>query len=154
VEARGDARPLSLSSPVSYEVSLAVMREKDVADYIVWSSLVGLRAIALEKGAEVDAMDVEDVEDMLADCDDDSRTSLAAYPAQCNATGSRLGLELGRRIKKRSPGTAVLLDAAAYLSNSVLDLDSLPIDEAPDFVACSFYKLFVSIIFISGRTRP
>lgn len=82
------------------------------------------------------------------------RPSLAAYPAQCNATGSRLGLELGRGIKKRSSDTAILLDAAAYLSTSVLDLGSVPLDEAPDFVACSFYKIFASrIIFLRCPER-
>jgi molybdenum cofactor sulfurtransferase len=77
--------------------------------------------------------------------DEEGRPSLAAYPAQCNATGSRLGLELGRRIKRRFPETAILLDAAAYLSTSVLDLGSVPLEEAPDFVACSFYKIFVGL---------
>lgn len=78
--------------------------------------------------------------------DDEGRPTLAAYPAQCNATGARLGLELGRRIKRRAPNTAVLLDAAAYLSTSVLDLGAVPIDEAPDFVVCSFYKILVRLL--------
>lgn len=83
----------------------------------------------------------------------EGRLSLAAYPAQCNATGSRLALELGRRIKRRSPDTAILLDAAAYLSTSVLDLGSVPHDEAPDFVACSFYKIFVSLSYRPVLTK-
>lgn len=90
-------------------------------------------------------MDAMEVEEMLAGWQDDDRPSLAAYPAQCNATGSRLGLELGKRIKQSSPNTAVLLDAAAYLSTSVLELGAIPVEEAPDFVACSFYKVFVSV---------
>ncbi|KAK4705574.1 molybdenum cofactor sulfurtransferase, partial [Phenoliferia sp. Uapishka_3] len=105
------------------------------------TSLVGIRGPALENGADVESMDDEAIEKWLASPSNKSR-EIFAYPAQCNATGSRLGLDIGRVVKKRDRSTAVLLDASAYLSTSPLDLDSLPFDEAPDFIVCSFYKLF------------
>ncbi|ORY80683.1 pyridoxal phosphate-dependent transferase, partial [Leucosporidium creatinivorum] len=104
------------------------------------TSLVGIRGLALAGGAQVEALEAEEM--LKGWLREEGRPNLVAYPAQCNATGSRLGLELGRRIKRRSPDTAILLDAAAYLSTSVLDLGSIPLEEAPDFVACSFYKIF------------
>ncbi|KAJ6626919.1 pyridoxal phosphate-dependent transferase [Mycena sp. CBHHK59/15] len=103
------------------------------------TSLVGVRGSALARGAIVDALDVDDV---LESFHNDSQATLFGYPAQCNATGQRLGLELSRRLKQRHPNVYILLDAAAYLSTAVLELDSIPIEDAPDFIACSFYKLF------------
>jgi molybdenum cofactor sulfurtransferase len=100
---------------------------------------VGIRGCALAKGALVEALDVKDIG--LGNGDENTKT-LWAYPAQCNVTGSRLGLSLTRELKRRS-NAAVLVDAAGYLSTSVLDLDSIPYEEAPDFVVCSFYKIYV-----------
>ncbi|KAJ7022032.1 molybdenum cofactor sulfurase [Mycena alexandri] len=102
------------------------------------TSLVGVRGCALARGALVAAMDVDE---MLEHPQDDSSPPLFAYPAQCNSTGQRLGLGYGRLLKERHPNGLVLLDAAAYLSTAVLDLQSLPIALAPDFIACSFYKI-------------
>jgi hypothetical protein len=84
-------------------------------------------------------MDLKDVG--LRDGDENTKT-LWAYPAQRNVTGSRLGLDLTRELKRRSDA-AVLVDAASYLSTSVLDLDSIPYEEDPDFLVCSFYKMYV-----------
>ncbi|GAA5998033.1 uncharacterized protein JCM10292_002275 [Rhodotorula paludigena] len=72
----------------------------------------------------------------------DSAPTLYAYPAQCNATGSRLGLRFCAQIKRANPHAAVLVDAAAYTSTSVLDLGSVKEEEAPDFVVASVYKIF------------
>ena len=69
--------------------------------------------------------------------------TLYSYPAQCNATGARLGLRFGAQIKRANPRAAVLVDAAAYCSTSVLDLGSVAEHEAPDFVVASVYKIFV-----------
>ena len=44
---------------------------------------------------------------------------------------------------KRSGNVAVHADAAGYLSTSVLDLNSIHYEEVPDFIACSFYKIYV-----------
>jgi len=103
------------------------------------TSLVGIRGCALAKGASVESIDLRDIE---LGSGDETIETLWGYPAQCNVTGSRLGLSLARELKRRS-NTAVLVDAAGYLSTSVLDLDSIPYEEAPDFVACSFYKIYV-----------
>ncbi|KAF7319885.1 Molybdenum cofactor sulfurase [Mycena kentingensis (nom. inval.)] len=97
------------------------------------TSLVGVRGVAMARGVEVAAMEAEDMVDGQAE--------LFAYSAQCNATGSRLGLGYGRRLKERNPRSYILLDASAYLSTSVLDLGSIPFEYAPDFIACSFYKI-------------
>ncbi|KAJ6604131.1 molybdenum cofactor sulfurase [Mycena vulgaris] len=103
------------------------------------TSLVGVRGCALARGAVVDAMDVDS---MLESPQDDPRLTLFAYAAQCNATGQRLGLEYSRLVKQRHPNACILLDAAAYLSTAVLELGSIPLEDAPDFIACSFYKIF------------
>ncbi|KAJ7124827.1 molybdenum cofactor sulfurase [Mycena crocata] len=104
------------------------------------TSLVGIRGCALSQGALIDAMNVDD---MLQLPRDDSCLTLFAYPAQCNATGQRLGLGYSRILKQRHTVNAcILVDAAAYLSTDVLDLQSIPIEEAPDFITCSFYKVF------------
>ncbi|GAA6053648.1 hypothetical protein JCM3770_001679 [Rhodotorula araucariae] len=45
-------------------------------------------------------------------------------------------------IKRANPFAAVLVDAAAYSSTSVLDLGGLTDCDAPDFVVASVYKIF------------
>ncbi|KAJ7102423.1 molybdenum cofactor sulfurase [Mycena belliarum] len=102
------------------------------------TSLVGVRGCALAHGAVVEAMDAGD---MLASPPADHST-LFGYAAQCNATGQRLGLEYGKSLKKRSPKALILCDAAAYLATAVIDLASVSLEDAPDFIACSFYKIF------------
>ena len=62
--------------------------------------------------------------------------SLFAFPAQSNFSGGRHPLSLVADAQKL--GYAVLLDAAAYVPTSRLDLRSV----RPDFVTISFYKLF------------
>ena len=61
---------------------------------------------------------------------------LLAFPAQSNFTGVRHPLELIARA--HAAGWDVLLDAAAYVPTSRLDLSRVK----PDFVAVSFYKMF------------
>lgn len=119
------------------------------------TSLVGVRGVALERRADVEAMDDEEVEEWLENGMGGDGRELFAYPAQCNATGSRLGLELARRAKRRDPGTSVLVDAAAWLATQTLQLDAVPFDEAPDFIVCSMYKLFVGRGFLwRGLVNP
>lgn len=69
---------------------------------------------------------------------------LFAYPGQSNMTGRRLPLSWPGRIRRsalNSHGrTYTLLDAAALASTAELDLSRA--DDAPDFVALSFYKIF------------
>jgi len=61
---------------------------------------------------------------------------LFAYPAQSNFTGVRHPLSWIKLAQQR--GYHVLLDAAAYLPTSTLDLS----EYKPDFVLISWYKLF------------
>lgn len=109
------------------------------------TSVVGIRGCALARGARVDALSSLPPEDETCDF---NGTTMWAYPAQCNVTGSRLGLDFCRKLKRghREKGRgdlAVLVDAAAYLSTTPLDLGRVPYDDAPDFIACSFYKIYV-----------
>ncbi|KAJ7139588.1 pyridoxal phosphate-dependent transferase [Mycena epipterygia] len=104
------------------------------------TSLVGVRGCALARGAAVEAMNVDE---MLESPHDESRLTLFAYPAQCNATGQRLGLGYSRLLRQRhSRNACILVDAAAYLSTAVLELGSMPLEDAPDFIALSCYKIF------------
>jgi len=71
-------------------------------------------------------------------------TELFAYPAQSNMDGRRLPLSWSSQIRgvesSRKPERYVLLDAAALVSTSQLDLSDA--DNAPDFTVLSFYKIF------------
>lgn len=62
--------------------------------------------------------------------------SLFAYPAQSNFTGVKHPLEWIESAHEQ--GYHVLLDAAAYVPTSPLDLSQVK----PDFVTISFYKMF------------
>ena len=64
------------------------------------------------------------------------RHNLFAYPAQSNFSGVRHPLEWIEQA--HAHGWDVLLDAAAYVPTSRLDLRTFH----PDFVAISFYKMF------------
>jgi selenocysteine lyase/cysteine desulfurase len=65
-----------------------------------------------------------------------SAPSLFSFPAQSNFSGVRHPLTLVE--KARALGYDVLLDAAAFVPTSVLDLSSVP----ADFTCVSFYKMF------------
>lgn len=75
-----------------------------------------------------------------------SNLRLFAYPAQSNMTGYRPPYSWCKSVhdacyRVDSPQrTFVLLDAASYLTSARLDLSNF--DDAPDFVALSFYKMF------------
>lgn len=72
----------------------------------------------------------------LLDEHPDKENKLFGYPAQSNVTGvqhSREWIE-----KAHQKGWDVLLDAAAYVPTSKLDLKAVQ----PDFVSISFYKIF------------
>lgn len=69
---------------------------------------------------------------------------LFAYPAQSNFNGRRLPLSWTGRVRSSSAGkfkkTYTLLDAAALVSTSPLDLSNISL--APDYTVLSFYKIF------------
>lgn len=108
------------------------------------TSLVGVRECATRSRCFKD----EDVEDwlsrsspFLAGTDEDS-IGLFAYPAQSNMDGRRLPLSWPDRIRLNTSKQHIytLLDAAAYVSTSQLDLSDA--STAPDFTVLSFYKVF------------
>jgi selenocysteine lyase/cysteine desulfurase len=102
------------------------------------NSVNGLAQPARRAGGEVvlvplaDAMRGADPEPWLTPA---RGPSLFAFPAQSNFSGVRHPLEGVRAAQAR--GYQVLLDAAAYVPTSRLDLSAVP----ADFVALSFYKI-------------
>jgi selenocysteine lyase/cysteine desulfurase len=108
------------------------------------NSVNGIREFACSKGASVDyaplvtpdlRLDREKL-DALLDQAEPGRENLFAYPAQSNFTGVKHPLELVAAAQ--SKGWRVLLDAAALVATSCLDLSQVQ----PDFVSLSFYKMF------------
>ncbi|KAI0890472.1 PLP-dependent transferase [Annulohypoxylon maeteangense] len=69
---------------------------------------------------------------------------LVAYPAQSNMDGSRFPLEWADQFRRSQAAshrpTFTLLDAAAFVATSPLDLSNS--ETAPDFTVLSFYKMF------------
>ncbi|OTB11603.1 hypothetical protein K445DRAFT_321982 [Daldinia sp. EC12] len=69
---------------------------------------------------------------------------LFAYPAQSNMDGRRLPLDWSHGIRKCQSASNrpifTLLDAAAFVSTSSLDLSNS--ETAPDFIVLSYYKIF------------
>ncbi|KAM0721956.1 hypothetical protein Q7P37_002882 [Cladosporium fusiforme] len=104
------------------------------------TSLVGVRETAKEHRCFESDKDVEHwIEGSQESAD--TRARLFAYPAQSNMNGRRLPLDWTTRLRA-SEGDQVytLLDAAAYVSTSTLDLSDTSV--SPDFVALSLYKIF------------
>ncbi|MBE3045105.1 aminotransferase class V-fold PLP-dependent enzyme, partial [Candidatus Bathyarchaeota archaeon] len=116
------------------------------------TSLVGIREVAKAGYACFDRD--EEVEDWIETgnigrgekgvVEHSSPTRLLAYPGQSNMTGRRLPISWPGRLRKSAldahTNTYTLLDAAALASTAQLDLSNA--DDAPDFVALSFYKIF------------
>ncbi|KAJ9094459.1 hypothetical protein QFC21_005998 [Naganishia friedmannii] len=127
-------------------------QEKSNGDYRyldeAHTSLVGLRDIAVDKGATCKSFSVKELDEGTVDLEPDVARGrrLVGMPLQCNATGRKFDLESICKLNSKdraATGTFLLLDAAAYLSaHQTLDLSQLPYDSAPDFIAFSFYKIF------------
>ncbi|KAI8325979.1 PLP-dependent transferase, partial [Martensiomyces pterosporus] len=112
------------------------------------TSVVGLRSLVADRGVAVRPADFGELDSVLAP-ENNTGTSLLAYPAQCNFSGERFPLTVADSIHKMyapmtqegtHPPWWVLLDAAGYASSSALRLDEL--EAGPDFVALSMYKIF------------
>src|SRR5690606_22145991 len=105
------------------------------------NSVNGIREYAASRGADVryiwigTDLRVVDLEAQLAGADPDA-PNLFAYPAQSNFSGVKHPLEWIETA--RAMGYDVLLDAAAYVPTSPLDLGRVK----PDFATISFYKMF------------
>lgn len=70
----------------------------------------------------------------------EAELQLYAYPAQSNFDGRRLPLSWCQKIRGGQANRYVLLDAAAVVSTSQLDLSNA--ETAPDFAVVSFNKIF------------
>ena len=99
------------------------------------NSVNGIREHARRAGASVRYLAM-DPELQLAPNILHSGPGLFAFPAQSNFSGVRHPLELVGAAQDK--GYDVLLDAAAFVPTSTLDLRSV----RPEFVALSFYKMF------------
>lgn len=108
------------------------------------NSVNGIREFARAKGAVVDYAPLSAQElrldraalDELLDSADPNRHNLFAYPAQSNFSGVKHPLDLVAAAQAK--GWDVLLDAAAFVPTSRLDLSAVQ----PEFVSVSFYKMF------------
>ncbi|MBV8715176.1 MAG: aminotransferase class V-fold PLP-dependent enzyme, partial [Chloroflexi bacterium] len=107
------------------------------------NSVNGIREFARRRGAEVEYASIVQADlrlnptaliDLLAKPADGPK--LFAYPAQSNFSGVRHSLKWVMAARER--GWDVLLDAAAFVPTSRLDLSQC----RPDFVTLSFYKMF------------
>ena len=108
------------------------------------NSVNGIREFARARGAAIEyapltmpelRLDRERLETLLAERDPGAN-NLFVFPAQSNFTGVQHPLELVAHA--RALGWTVVLDAAAFVSTSRLDLSAVP----ADFVTISFYKMF------------
>ena len=108
------------------------------------TSVNGIREFARAKGATSDYAPLVPPQlrldrsklDSLLDLADPMQDNLFAYPAQSNFSGVKHPLDLVGQAQ--SKGWDVLLDAAAFVPTSRLDLAAVQ----PDFVTVSFYKMF------------
>jgi molybdenum cofactor sulfurtransferase len=109
------------------------------------TSLVGVREVAARSVCFASDEETEEWLDHGYDhpaITSGDRPTLFAYPAQSNMNGQRLPLRWAHQIRKSGhhPNTYTLLDVAALVSTTALDLsDHIA---APDFTVLSFYKIF------------
>ncbi|KAL8674020.1 MAG: hypothetical protein Q9168_001552 [Polycauliona sp. 1 TL-2023] len=116
------------------------------------TSLVGLRQLA-SAGSRCFFSDAEVRQWLSEDLDPTSKgpgdgqappVQLFAYPAQSNMNGRRLPLDWPSQLRRcaytGNRELYSLLDAAAFVSTAQLDLSNH--ENAPDFTALSFYKIF------------
>lgn len=108
------------------------------------NSVNGIREYASKQGAgfKYSSIQYEDLrihdEDLLTELNahEKAENKLFAFPAQSNVSGVKHDLAWIK--KAQDLGWDVLLDAAAYVPTSKLDLQKVQ----PDFVSVSFYKIF------------
>jgi selenocysteine lyase/cysteine desulfurase len=108
------------------------------------NSVNGIREYCRERGgdfkyvpikAEDLTIDEQELEESLASRND-KKNKLFAFPAQSNVSGVKHDLNWIQKAKEQ--GWDVLLDAAAFVPTSKLNLKEIN----PDFVSVSFYKIF------------
>ncbi|XP_033329340.2 molybdenum cofactor sulfurase [Megalopta genalis] len=117
------------------------------------TSVLGMREVVASRGARVTCLKHDDAFQIFrssppaANSSRNKSNSLFAYPAQCNFSGLKYPMKwitdvhdgiLSRVTADTTTKWYVLLDAAAFVSTSDLDLSVYK----PDFVVLSFYKMF------------
>jgi molybdenum cofactor sulfurtransferase len=120
------------------------------------TSVLGMRELAKKEGASVLCLSHAEAFQCFLQCgypDLDassacSGNSLFVYPAQCNYSGFKYPLSWVSKVQNgvlnckthqsRQSKWFCFLDAASFVSTSVLDLSKVQ----PDFVCVSFYKIF------------
>ncbi|HEY1823550.1 MAG TPA: aminotransferase class V-fold PLP-dependent enzyme [Trebonia sp.] len=133
--ATGACRLVGESYPFSRRTRLVLTTDNH-------NSVHGLREYAARAGSEVTYVPMTGPELRIADADVLTAVSqgrspgLLAYPAQSNFSGVRHPLDWVRQAQ--AAGYDVLVDAAAYVPTSRLDLSAVQ----PEFVALSWYKMF------------
>lgn len=113
------------------------------------TSLVGVRELTSPSEGRCFASD-EEVESWLENNDESGaegqgKLGLFAWPGQSNLTGRRIPhhKNWAGRVRRRKRGTTyTLLDAAGLAMTADLTQVFEHVDEAPDFVCVSFYKIF------------
>ncbi len=117
--------------------------DKFLLTYDNHNSVNGIREFARQKGAEVTYVPIHlpsmCIDEKVLDSylsETKGAHNLFAFPAQSNYSGVQHSLEWIARAQAK--GWDVLLDAAAYVPTSELDLSKWH----PEFVDISFYKMF------------
>ena len=145
----GDLTRDSVEVPVDHRQSLFCCLEDN------HTSVIGIREIALERGADVVCFREQDITQSNDSCiniqkSDKKLCHLLAFPAQSNFSGRKYPLQWvndipsGKVVIKDlkwpiiSGDLLILLDAASLVSTSPLDLTLFP----AHFVTVSFYKMF------------
>lgn len=103
------------------------------------NSVNGIRIYAEQKGATTTYLPLDEelrLDRSVSIPPAGDAPSLFSFPAQSNFSGVRHPLELAE--EAQALGYDVLLDAAAFVPTSALDLGAV----RPDFVCVSFYKMF------------
>jgi molybdenum cofactor sulfurtransferase len=119
-------------------------RDRFLATFDNHNSVNGIREFARAKGARtayvpLEAPDLRVADGLLERYLDDAAVdghNLFAYPAQSNFSGVKHPLEWIATAQER--GWDVIVDAAAFVPSSRLDLSAWQ----PDFAPVSFYKMF------------
>ncbi|KAI0207670.1 Molybdenum cofactor sulfurase [Lamellibrachia satsuma] len=109
------------------------------------TSVLGMRAVVSSRGHRSECVTRDEVDSWMSSPSALSHhhgNSLFAFPAQSNFSGQKYPLswvaKVGRSWSERTSRCYVLLDAAAFVATSPLDLRRYH----PDFVSVSFYKMF------------
>ena len=116
------------------------------------TSVMGIREVAMERGADVICFREQDIAPCNSSCSETHTLvhHLFAFPAQSNFSGRKYPLQWVNDIPSgkvgikdlgwplKSGDTMVLLDAASLVSTSELDLTLFP----AHFITISFYKMF------------